>query len=345
MLIALFTAAVVPALMLMWFFHARDVFREPPRVLWTTFALGIATIPPVLLVAWPLMTLSGIPSLPNPYLAGTLRAFVGAAIPEETFKFLVLFLYAHRNHHFDEPMDGVVYGVAASLGFATLENILYVGGGGFGMAIGRAITAVPAHASWGAVMGYFVGQAKFRPAERSKLMLQGVFGAMLLHGLYDVTPLVFKSFGAAGRKPPVPVIVAMILFWLVVFVFGVVYALLLGRRLRRAQLELGSTRPAPAPALGRPVPAPVVAPPLTAGARGLAWLLVAVGFLLGGAGGLMTLGVALAVVMGAARTELGPAAMAFILFGLLPLGLGSIALTLGVRRLNQATTAVTPALA
>ena len=93
-----------------------------------------------------------------------MKAVLGAAIPEELFKFLVLRWYVWRKPHFDEPLDGVVYGATASLGFATLENILYVGSHGLEMAVLRALTAVPGHAFTGVVMGAFLGRARFAEA-------------------------------------------------------------------------------------------------------------------------------------------------------------------------------------
>jgi RsiW-degrading membrane proteinase PrsW (M82 family) len=116
-------SAIVPALLLMWYFHARDVFPEPPRVLWGTFARGVLTIPGVLLVAVPLDF--GFDQMVNPYANGFGKAFFTAAIPEELFKFVVLYGYGSRHKEFGEPMDGVVYGATASLGIATLENVLY----------------------------------------------------------------------------------------------------------------------------------------------------------------------------------------------------------------------------
>jgi RsiW-degrading membrane proteinase PrsW (M82 family) len=95
--------------------------------------------------------------------------FFGAAIPEKLFKFAVLFFYCRRLTDFDEPMDGIVYGVTASLGFATLENVLYVLNGGIGHAIMRAFTAVSGHALFGAVMGSYFGLSHLTPGRRRLL--------------------------------------------------------------------------------------------------------------------------------------------------------------------------------
>ncbi|MEW5725188.1 MAG: PrsW family glutamic-type intramembrane protease, partial [Thermodesulfobacteriota bacterium] len=172
--LALQASAVVPSLLLLWYFHSRDVYPEPARVVWATFGLGVLSTIPVLLADLPLgaavEALGGL----NPYAEGLSHSLFLAAIPEEFFKYLVLVLYAARHKEFNEPMDGVVYGVSASLGFATLENILYVSQGGLGVAVMRAVTAVPSHALMGAIMGYYVGRARFAPLGRRALTFKAL---------------------------------------------------------------------------------------------------------------------------------------------------------------------------
>lgn len=230
-------SAVVPSLLLIWYFHRRDVNPEPGRVVWTTFFLGVLTVIPVLLVDWPIAAALGHPA--SPIAAGFGEAFFVAAIPEEFFKFLVLWLYASRHKEFDEPMDGIVYGAIASLGFATFENILYVSSGGFGAALMRAITAVPGHAFMGAIAGYYVGQAKFAPQRRVRLMVQGYLTAVILHGLYDAGLLSMRAMAHGGADADTQTMGgALVLVTLVVFVFEWVWAVRLVRRLREQQLEI-----------------------------------------------------------------------------------------------------------
>ena len=206
-MIAIFTAlsAVVPSALLLWYFRSRDVHPEPGATLFKTFLLGVFVVLPVVMVAMPVA--GAIDSTArNPYLQGALEAFLTAAFPEELFKLLVVVAYCAPHKDFDEPMDGIVYGAVASLGFATLENVLYVSDGGIGLAVVRALTAVPGHAMTGAIMGYFVGQAKFSASGRGARVATGYFVAVLLHGLYDfplITTKVFYDrgedvFGAAG---------------------------------------------------------------------------------------------------------------------------------------------------
>ena len=92
-------------------------------------------------------------------------------------------MYTHKA--FDEPYDGITYSVMVSMGFATLENILYVAEGGMSTAIMRMFLAVPAHAAFAVIMGYYVGLAKFNPSKRNIYLIFGVIGASALHGAYD----------------------------------------------------------------------------------------------------------------------------------------------------------------
>ncbi|MCH2046055.1 MAG: PrsW family intramembrane metalloprotease [Saprospiraceae bacterium] len=110
---------------------------------------------------------------------------------EELVKFLVLRYHIYPKEDFDEPIDGIVYAVMIGMGFATAENILYVFSTknidhAMYIALLRMFTAVPAHASFAILMGYFVGMAKFANyTQRFSLKLKGLLSAILAHGLYD----------------------------------------------------------------------------------------------------------------------------------------------------------------
>lgn len=90
-----------------------------------------------------------------------------------------------RKKEFNEPFDGIIYSTFVSLGFATLENVVYVMQSGFSTGIARMFTAVPAHYAFGVIMGYYVGKAKFDEKNRASYLLRGLLYAVLLHGLYD----------------------------------------------------------------------------------------------------------------------------------------------------------------
>ncbi len=113
-----------------------------------------------------------------------IHAFLIVALVEEFSKFIFVRGILYNNKHFNEPFDGIVYSVMVSLGFATFENILYVFQGGVGTAIMRMFTAVPAHAMFAILMGYYLGKAKFEH-KKSYYALHALGIATLFHGAYD----------------------------------------------------------------------------------------------------------------------------------------------------------------
>ena len=225
--------AIIPSILLIWYFYKKDRYPEPGKVLTKTFFLGVFIVIPVLIVAIPLAKFN--PYLSAPLMSALYSAFMTAAIPEEFFKFVIIMWFCVRNPAFDEPMDGVVYGVVASLGFATLENVLYVMQGGWSVAILRALTAVPAHATWGAIMGFFIGQSVFDKKHRISIYF-GLIVSIFLHGLYN-TPLMYLSNLQAklGVHEILSTEIYAILFFLSIFTFSVVWAFKLAKKLRKRQ--------------------------------------------------------------------------------------------------------------
>ena len=338
-------AAVFPALLLLWYFHSRDVHPEPSRVVWTTFILGICTIPFILMFGLPVM--HSLEAIRSPFGYGLADAFLCAALPEELFKFLVLYFYSARHKEFNEPMDGIVYGVAASLGFATLENVLYVGSGGMGVALLRALTAVPGHAFTGAVMGYYVGRARFAPAGEPRQLWLALLVPMLLHGLYDFPLLVLKRFQelAPGTSLPGELLLLVPGTFVVLFV-----EYRLARRyvhqLRTAQQAmLAKQLPGHAPALTVvPAVAPVVvSAPAAVAASGaaapsviLAWFLLLLGGCMVTGGGGLVLLLIIGFWVQQQSGQLGTLLLVTLLFGLPPLLIGARLYRLGIVRLNRA---------
>jgi protease PrsW len=183
-------SAIVPSLLIMRYFHSRDRTPAPRRVLWATFGLGVLSVFGILFVGTyePIVS-----SIRNPYIRGVADAFFLAAIPEEALKLLVLVRFCARKKEYNEPLDGLVYGAAVSLGFATFENVLYVAEHGLGTAILRAFTAVPGHAFSGAILGWHVSQWKFFGNKRAVAI--GYGWVVLLHGLYDAPLLMMQALG------------------------------------------------------------------------------------------------------------------------------------------------------
>ncbi len=230
-------SSVLPSLLLLWYILSRDVYREPARIILATFLLGLGATLPVVLLAGAVETLIDIAAMEGPFADGFSRAFLSAAAPEELCKFLVLFFYTSRRREFDEPMDGVVYGVTASLGFATLENILYVAEGGLPVAMVRAATAVPGHAMLGAIMGYYISRARFNPLARKTHLLQALAIPILLHGLYDFPLLSLDAADSLGLHFSEDLVWGLIASSLAVLALEFIIGVRIVNAMRREQLQ------------------------------------------------------------------------------------------------------------
>jgi protease PrsW len=180
--------SLAPVLIILFYIYYRDKYeKEPIGLLIKSLLLGAASVIPVIIIEilldnyWQDKFSSNVHQLGN----AAYSAFIVAALTEELFKFGVFFLYVWRKKDFNERFDGIVYAVFISLGFAMVENILYVFQHGLPVAILRAFTAVPGHALFGIAMGYYLGLAKFIPEKRTKYIWLGLGMPILLHGIYD----------------------------------------------------------------------------------------------------------------------------------------------------------------
>lgn len=181
--------AVAPAIFFMYFFWVRDRYEPEPRnkIALVMVLGGLSVIPAVILEMLGDRVVTIADEGAPPFMALFMHTFVVIAMAEELGKFLVVRFTLYRDPEFDEPYDGIVYCVAASLGFALVENVLYVMTGGAGVAVLRAVLSVPAHALFGVAMGYFMGQARFANTRSVEIQLQliGFFSAVAMHGAYD----------------------------------------------------------------------------------------------------------------------------------------------------------------
>ncbi|MGZ8561661.1 MAG: GNAT family N-acetyltransferase, partial [Flavisolibacter sp.] len=177
----LLALAIAPGLAICLFIFYRDTHDEEPALnLGMSFIWGMLTIIPALLLE---LAFDGLTDLS--IIGIIINAFVFVALIEEGMKFLPLRFYAFRQKSFDEPLDGIVYGVMVAMGFATVENMMYAFQYGMPTVVMRMFTAVPAHATFGILMGYYAGLAKFDPVNRRILLLKGLGLAVLAHGFYD----------------------------------------------------------------------------------------------------------------------------------------------------------------
>ncbi len=189
----LLTAAIAPSAALLYYFYARDKYeKEPRRLLLKAFLMGGGLVIPVIFIE---MAINIFGFTNKSLLAAGYTAFVVAGLVEESAKFLFFFLYIWNKREFNEMYDGIVYSVFISLGFATVENLAYVLSAGFSAAFIRALTAVPAHALFAVVMGYYLGIARFaKPEYKRRYMWLGFITPVILHGIYDFILLYQKLY-------------------------------------------------------------------------------------------------------------------------------------------------------
>ena len=185
--IFLFLTAILPTLALLLFFMYSDKFKEPKKTVLSTFILGIFIIAPLEVFHYGTEMIIGEPIEYNAFF----RAFFAASFLEELFKFCVLFFFCTKFIEFNEPMDGIVYGITASLGFAFWENLQYIYmpdreiNESLQVAWSRAFTAVPSHAFDGVIMGFFIGRHYFRDYKTNTNLILALLIPVTLHGFYD----------------------------------------------------------------------------------------------------------------------------------------------------------------
>lgn len=175
----LLSAAIAPGLALFSYFYLRNqMSTEPRRTLLQTFLLGLIITFPIMFIQY-VMQEEGV--ITNPYIVNVLFS----STLEEFFKWLIIFVFIFRHVEFDDPYDGILYGVAVSLGFATVENIIYLLTFGIDTAFLRALLPVSSHALFGVVMGYYFGKSKFTKNRSTEYLMLSLVSPLILHITYN----------------------------------------------------------------------------------------------------------------------------------------------------------------
>jgi len=259
--------SALPALGLAAYVYASDVTNEPLSLLLGTFLLSVVTATfAAVLNSFTQGFFSGLGVVG---FVAFFFLFVGPV--EETVKLLAVRLYAYRDERFDAVLDGAVYGAMAGLGFAFIENVLYIQRGlmgtdaGAGLALAVAGTEItltralagPGHVIYSAFAGYYLGLAKFNPADRGPIVIKGLLIAAAIHATYNSTVGLGAAVFAALGLPDLVAAFAYILLY-----DGLFGALLLRKinRYRRTYRRIGAgTQPA-SPAATTTADAPTASP-------------------------------------------------------------------------------------
>lgn len=194
-LVIILVLGLAPGVFWLWYFYKRDTWEHEPRSLVAkTFLYGaVVTVIAVFIEA---------PFLPFELLLSV----IVAPVVEELCKFAVVRLRVYKRAEFNEPVDGIIYAAAAALGFATVENVFYLGGTFFNIGVLvftvtfviRALISVPSHAIFSSMWGYALGLAKCTPkTQTGHIVLTGVLLAVLLHGIFNFLALnsILFAFG------------------------------------------------------------------------------------------------------------------------------------------------------
>ena len=189
MLRLLLIVALLPIFLLCYYIYKKDIHEEPINLLGKIFGLGCLTVIPVFSFE---ITVGKMFPTDHVYdfMSLFFNTFVSVGIIEEGFKWIVVKKVGYDNNEFDEIYDIIVYSVFSSLGFACVENVLYVFSNGFGTAFMRAITAVPGHTCFAVIMGYFLSKAKVSEMNQNtslmqKNMIYSILVPTAIHSLYD----------------------------------------------------------------------------------------------------------------------------------------------------------------
>lgn len=204
--------AIAPCIFWLWFIYKRDRYKPEPRwLIVRTFIFGMLAAIPVALIETGLYP----SSLRNSVSLSTAIyvAFIVAGLTEELAKFLVIRLGVYNSPHFEEPADGLVYAAAAALGFASLENIIYLFGFGWEAILVRGLFSNLAHVLFSSLWGYALVLTKLKMTDNKYLVLAGLLAAILAHGLFDF--LFFTS--SVFTWAVIPLFLGMLIFYILMF--------------------------------------------------------------------------------------------------------------------------------
>ncbi|MFD2611989.1 glutamic-type intramembrane protease PrsW [Paenibacillus gansuensis] len=177
--LSLLSSAIAPGAALLAYFYWKDRYdAEPFPKVFLMFILGAVAVLPAVFFQHGLQSFTGESTLAF--------SFISTSLVEESLKWIILMAIIYNHKVFDEPYDGIVYAVSVSLGFATVENILYAWytQNTFSAMLYRAFLPVSGHALFGVMMGYYLGKAKFT-SNKTKYIGYSLILPIVWHGLFD----------------------------------------------------------------------------------------------------------------------------------------------------------------
>ena len=188
MKIRILMLAIVPVVACLIWIYLKDRYdKEPIVILIKYFILGIVTSILGIVIERLLININILDGLDYIFYI----SFVVAGFTEESLKALILILSLLKEKYFNEKLDGIIYSVFLSLGFATIENIIYILYESESLvlqvSLSRAIISIPAHIMFAITMGYYIGKCKFEEnyIKKRQYIIMSVLVPILLHGIFD----------------------------------------------------------------------------------------------------------------------------------------------------------------
>lgn len=241
---------LVPSLVWFSFYLKNDSHPEPKYLLAQTFLMGIIVAPVVLIFQIGFVYLFALfTNTPSQVVQVSSYYYIWAAFAEEYLKFVAIWFLVLRNPEFDEPVDAMIYMIAAGLGFAAIENILVLFRTieiGFTQAISvwalRFVGSTLLHALASAIMGYFLAMSWFFRDHRKKLIVIGLILATMFHFTFNI---IISSFaGEPGTSDPRGLIYSTMLLMFMAFLVSILFDKIKERhRETSAGLALSKNKP------------------------------------------------------------------------------------------------------
>jgi hypothetical protein len=204
-------SSITPVILFLFLIYNKDSIKEPPGLLLKCFFGGFLSI--IIALFFDKILRPFGHGFITPFSRSVFDAFFQAGFPEELSKLIILYWLVWKRKEFDQHYDGIIYAVFVSMGFAFVENLMYVYDGGMGVALMRAVLAVPGHGFFAVVMGYYFSLAKFKEgAKKVEFMIKCLLVPVIMHGLYDFALM----YAGNSSDNPLLAIMLMILFTMIV---------------------------------------------------------------------------------------------------------------------------------
>jgi len=218
-------SSITPVLIFMFLIYNKDSIKEPWGMLMKCFFGGFLSVIITLIIVRFITPIGA--GFSSPFARSFFDAFFQAAFPEEISKLIILYWFVWKHKDFDQHFDGIIYAVFVSMGFALVENLMYVYEGGLNVALIRAILAVPGHGFFGVAMGYYFSLAKFHTGpKKNEFMAKCLLVPVILHGLYDFA---LMYAGNSADKP--------LLAFALIIAFTIIVIAIWKRGLKKVELH------------------------------------------------------------------------------------------------------------